>query len=236
MQVNACTDEFQDVWKRYRKTSVEPEDVRKLVKKRRMVEVYKNEIDHIIDDYAKSIDEPHTPLHQKMKMEELYKHHNAMKKNLQNMHKKEPEFSDIYNNLNKKVSRINIFKARMSSDKEEVSIGPDLRSIHCTPQQKKSLPSIFLTKTPRIDTESTRLQTEPTVVSKHKGVLGWVVQTEQNRKKDIKKFIRDIDTYEKVLEKSRDASQRKIEEFERRKDYFRRRYKNAYDINLALVL
>jgi hypothetical protein len=226
MQVKDCTQEFQHIWKRYEQVTVQPEDVRKLIKGRRQIEVYKDEIDHIIDDYAKSFAEPLTPLHQVMKMEELFKQHNELKKNLHKMYHKE---DNIYEDLNVNVSRLNIFKYR--------DIKKPIENRFNTPQQKKSLPSI-LTNTPkhkvRFETESTNIPTESDV--KPKGVFKRLIATTENRKRDVDKFIRDINSYEKVLEKSQDASKRKIEDFEKRKYYFRRRYKNAYEINLALVL
>jgi hypothetical protein len=253
MNVNQFTDEFQRVWKRYTKFNKERKlNLHEILQERaKRATMKKTEIDYLLEDIVKDKEHLGLPMSQVMKMEEVYKKHMKQQKfhkgNLTEI--METHNKSIFDDINRQLSQVNIKRSPQEVIQRRKSLFGleqiDVEQLkEClSPQLKKSLTKAIVKANELVikneikNTISTRVNTEEDDILKmvEKGCSRKLIRVVEKHKK-IKHFVDSIETYEKVLHKSRDESIKKLDEYDNRKYYLRRRYKNVYDENFTTFL
>jgi hypothetical protein len=219
----------------------------------------KTEVDFIIEDIVKAKNRSGLPIHQIVKMEEMYKRQIELQKfqkeNVLEMFKKaDAEDKDIFDDINKQLDEIDIYKpvSTIAVNRKNSLFGLKqedflLLSETLDPKLKKTLEQTILkTKSStnmvmrdKKETLSTRVITEDDnndfLKQIENGCSKRLKRVVEKHKK-IKTFVENIERYEKVLEKSRDISIKKLDEHDKRKYYLRKQYKNVYDENFTTFL
>jgi hypothetical protein len=260
--VSERSEEFQKAWKRYAKIRPEPKmNIHQILTERaKRMNENKNEIDFIIEDIVKAKDQSGIPIAQRMKFEDMYKGQSELQKFhkekiLELFDKSEPR--DIFDDLNRQLREAQI-NDPMAFDFETERPGVERRtSFHglekedikvltesFSPQLRRSFADALInskiidrqnTFGRKIETISTHLQTEDNELVKNfeKGVNKKILRAVEKQKK-IKKFVDSIEKYEKVLDKSRNATMKKIDEYYHKKYFLRKKYNNVYNDNFTI--
>jgi hypothetical protein len=256
MHVNHMTDEFQSVFRRYKRFNKNKKmNIHELLQERaRQTLANKTEEDFIIEDLMKAKNRSGLPIHQVIKMEEIHKRQVELQKfrkeNVLEMFKTEQTEHNVFDDINKQLDEINIYQpvSTLSVNRKKSLFGLKhedflLLNDSLSPKLKKSFgQAILKTKQSNVlkkikDTVSTRVLTEDDDFFKHiENGCSRRLRKVIDKHKKIKNFVENIEKYEKVLEKTRDYSLKKLDEYEKKKNLLRKQYKHVYDENFTTFL